>query len=169
MPNSRAAPAPVRSRFGRLFVMKEDVPTIRANGRKRRRVVCLCDCGQLAVVQLDHLRSGHTISCGCLWKEAITFHGMHKSREYKSWQMMVDRCTNPNNPQWKDYGGRGIQITPPWRQFKAFFADMGLRPAGRTLDRIDNDSGYCKENCRWATRKEQQNNRRCSPKYQVCA
>lgn len=81
--------------------------------------------------------------------------------EYKIWEQMIDRCCNPNNSRYADYGGRGITVDPRWRtDFAAFRADMGPRPPGRTLDRKDNDKGYTRDNCHWATRREQQNNMR---------
>lgn len=77
---------------------------------------------------------------------------------YTVWQSMRDRCRNPNNRQWNRYGGRGIDICPQWDDFRTFVSDMGERPPGTSLDRIDNEKGYSPDNCRWATRKEQQRN-----------
>lgn len=164
MPQTRDLP--IGKTFGRLTILSEAEARIRSNGRPRRMVVCKCTCGSTTTVQYDHIATGHTTSCGCAWKDAITSHGMVHTPEYKSWQMMIDRATNPNNPQAKDYVLRGIGVCDEWRRFEAFYRDMGPRPNGLTLDRIDNDLGYFKDNCRWATRKMQQNNRRCSPAYQ---
>jgi hypothetical protein len=92
--------------------------------------------------------------------EAITIHGMSKTKTYRTWQSMKARCTNPSNVQYMDYGGRGIGVCEEWMKFENFFEDMGLRPEGMSLDRIDNEKGYSKENCRWATEFEQKRNTR---------
>ena len=150
----------VGERFGNLTIEKIFYSPIGKQGRVVKKVDCVCDCGGKTTTMITKLRSGHTKTCGCLHKKVITAHGKYKSLEYHAWHGMKQRCFNRKNKRFKDYGGRGIGVCKEWLSFGGFYSDMGDKPTGTSLDRVDNSKGYCKDNCRWATRREQQNNMR---------
>ncbi len=146
-------------KFGRLIV-------VRKTGRDKWgscEWLCQCSCGQEKIISGRHLCNERTSSCGCFGKEIHTKHGHNsggkESLTYNSWRSMVQRCTNPRSKGYSNYGGRGITVCKRWLKFKNFLKDMGNRPENKTIDRINNDDEYCKENCRWATRKQQSMNK----------
>lgn len=151
-------------RFGRLVAVSHS-----RNRDGCSQWVCECDCGNQATVRAGYLRSGKTKSCGCLKAEMLSggiakTHGHYGTGTHKSWDSMIQRCTNPADPSWSRYGGQGVIVDPAWlASFESFLADMGVRPRGKTLDRFPDCHGnYEPGNCRWATPAEQANNKRNS-------
>jgi hypothetical protein len=153
--------------FGRLTVVRRARDRVSPNGKPATNWLCVCACGKpegLLEVVGQSLRRRATLSCGCLHLESITTHGGTKQGAehplYTTWTDMHQRCRNPNAPDYKNYGGRGITICARWYDFAAFAADMGERPAGHTLDRRNVNGNYEPSNCRWATSAQQAANKR---------
>lgn len=135
----------------------------------RSKWVCVCDCGKEIICKAENLKRGKIKSCGCKSNEmrrlssikhGHTRYDGYVSGAYGSWASMKQRCENENNAQFNDYGGRGITICERWKSFENFLADMGDRPEGMSLDRVDPNGNYEPGNCKWSTRSEQAINKR---------
>lgn len=153
-------------KFGRLTVESQN-PVRTLDGKIRWN--CVCDCGNRSTVVGSSLIKGLTSSCGCYHKERVSevgksniVHGMTSAPEFEAWCSMIQRCTNQSHKAYSYYGGRGITVCERWlNSFEAFYEDMGPRPSPEhSIDREENNKGYYKDNCRWATLIEQNNNRR---------
>ena len=143
--------------FGRLTVLGR-------YGNKNGHITwyCRCSCGKEKIIIGNDLKNGHTKSCGCLFLEGNhKKHGYKGSKIYAAWQHMKQRCINPNDNEYSNYGGRGITFCKRWMKFENFLNDMGESPTDKhSIDRIDNNGNYCTKNCRWATPKQQTRNKR---------
>ncbi len=151
----------IGKRFGKLEVLE-----FLGSVNKKRKFLCKCDCSREIIVAGGDLRGGLQISCGCSKKERIAKfgfaskkHGMSKTKTYYSWFAMHDRCYKKYSPSYRWYGAKGVSVCKSWHKFEEFYKDMGDRPLGMTLDRIDPKKNYEPSNCKWSTPLEQTKNR----------
>jgi len=156
-------PLPLGQRFGKLILVEEQPIERTWDGKRNqlvRKAAFLCDCGNKIILNFSNVRRGLTASCGCYHKEVCrelkTTHGMSNRPEYRIWEGMRKRCRNKLDPH---YGGRGIRVSEKWEDFTVFYADMGPRPEGCEIDRINNDGNYEPGNCRWVTKTQNARNK----------
>lgn len=162
--------APLRDITGVRYERLVAIRVAHTDHRGQVSWLCKCDCGKYTRVR--QLLSGRIKSCGCYFKEMqhtwVTKHGRYKTPEYTTWSALRQRCNNPRNKRYHRYGGRGIKVCARWQSsFESFYKDMGPKPSLKhTIDRIDNDKGYSKQNCKWSTHSEQNfNNSRNKPVF----
>jgi hypothetical protein len=167
---------PVGLVFGRLTVTDSWRIVTRPTGKRERKWCCVCECGNTVEAYLHEMKHGKVQSCGCLRREEMQnkmrTHGLAskdgiRSKTYSVWATMKQRCTNPKSKSYKNYGGRGITLDTTWHAFEVFLEDMGEAPLGYSIERIDNNKGYCKENCKWIPRGHQSRNTRKSIKVVI--
>jgi hypothetical protein len=148
--------------FGRLLVLAKSSSRKTPNGSIKPYWKCLCSCGTEIEVRAESLRNGYSQSRGCLAKEMSSAkhstHGQSASPTYNTWRAMIERCNRKGNSRYKHYGERGITVCKEWLKYENFLRDMGIRPEGLSIERINNNLGYNKENCKWATTQEQSKN-----------
>lgn len=161
----RTAEDQTGKKFNHLTVMGKHLDPERDNITRWR---CRCRCGKITIATTSMLRLGQKKSCGCARNECRITHGMTHSVEYKTWISILQRCHNPKNSEYHNYGGRGILVCARWLAFEYFYTDMGPRPAkGYSIERNNVNGHYDPDNCRWATHEEQVNNKRNNVRYEI--
>ena len=154
--------------LGKTYNFLKVIRIIQKQGKSRTytHFLCKCKCGNIKGVLKSNVINGTTKSCGCFrkkfMKDKMTSHGASEDNRYQTWKNMISRCTHKDNERYIDYGGRGISVCERWlRSPNNFYDDMGVKPSSyHTLERVNNNDGYCKENCVWETREKQSRNRR---------
>lgn len=154
-------------KFGKLFAVERVV-----SDKGRTKFICTCDCGNQSTVAGSDLVSGNTTSCGCVKaKTGLTSNLLHGgasgefSGAYRSWRSMKQRCLNPSSRGWSEYGAKGVKVCDRWLTYENFVSDMGERPEGYSLERLDVFGDYTPENCKWIPVQEQARNKRNTVRY----